>query len=344
MKTVLITGGAGFIGSNFVRHLHSRYPDYRLIVLDALTYAGTVENLPPEFRDMHNSQFAFWYGNVRNAELVDTLVGQSDVVVHFAAETHVTRSIYDNLLFFETDVLGTQVVVNAVLKHLGRIERFIHVSSSEVYGTARTPLMSEDHPLMPMSPYAAAKAGADRLVYSYWETYGVPAIIVRPFNNYGPFQHLEKVIPRFITSCILDQPLRVHGDGSAARDWLYVEDTCGGLDCVLHADLDLVRGEVINLGCGTSTDIETIARLIVEKMRKPQSLITHIGDRPGQVLRHTASTEKARQLLGWGPKVGFGDGLDKTIEWYRASRPWWEKQLWMRSIPIVTKQGTRELH
>lgn len=344
MTTILITGGAGFIGSNFVRHLHDRYPDYRLIVLDALTYAGAVENLPPEFRDGGNDQFVFWYGNVRNAELVDTLMDQSDAVVHFAAETHVTRSIYDNLLFFETDVLGTQVIANSVLKHLSRIQRFIHVSSSEVYGTARTPRMAEDHLLMPMSPYAAAKAGADRLVYSYWETYGVPAVVVRPFNNYGPYQHLEKAVPRFITSCILDESLRVHGDGTAARDWLYVDDTCEGLDRILHADISVIQGEALNLGCGVSHDVGTIARMIVAKMGKSDSLITYIGDRPGQVFRHTADNEKAARLLGWRPRTSFTDGLDKTIEWYRANRPWWEKQLWMRSIPIVTKQGKRELH
>jgi dTDP-glucose 4,6-dehydratase len=344
MKTILVTGGAGFIGSNFVRFLHDRYPASRLIVLDALTYAGDVENLPAEFRDMENEQYTFWYGNIRNAELVDTLVSQSDVVVHFAAETHVTRSIYDNLLFFETDVLGTQVVVNSVLKHLQRIERFIHISSSEVYGTARTPRMDEEHPLIPMSPYAAAKAGADRLVHSYWETYGLPAIIVRPFNNYGPYQHLEKAVPRFVTSCILDEPLRVHGDGSAARDWLYVEDTCEGLDRVLHADLDRVKGQAINLGCGVSHDIETIVHRIVAKMEKPERLITHIGDRPGQVFRHTASIEKAQRLLDWRPRVSLEEGLERTIAWYRDNRSWWEKQLWMRSIPIVTKKGKRELH
>ncbi len=344
MTTILITGGAGFIGSNFVRYLHARYPDYRLIVLDALTYAGAVENLPPEFRDGGNDQFVFWYGNVRNAELVDTLMEQSDMVVHFAAETHVTRSIYDNHLFFETDVLGTQVIANSVLKYLHRIERFIHISSSEVYGTARAPLMEEDHPLMPMSPYAAAKAGADRLVYSYWETYGVPVVIIRPFNNYGPFQHLEKVIPRFITSCILDEPLRIHGDGTAARDWLYVEDTCEALAQVLHADPDLVKGQAINLGSGVSHDIATIARLIVTRMGKPESLIIQIGDRPGQVFRHTASPDKAVRLLGWRPTIPFLDGLDKTIAWYRSNRPWWEKHLWMRNIPIITKQGKRELH
>ena len=175
---------------------------------------------------------------MRNASLVDTLVEQADVVVHFAAETHVTRSIYDNYHFFETDVLGTQVVANSVLKHIKHIDRFIHISTSEVYGTARAPRMDEEAPLMPMSPYASAKAGADRLVYSYWATYNLPAVIVRPFNQFGPRQHLEKVIPRFITSCLLDEPLRVHGDGSAARDFIYVEDTCRALDCLAHCDRD----------------------------------------------------------------------------------------------------------
>ena len=197
---------------------------------------------------------------------------------------------------------------------------------------------------MPMSPYAAAKAGADRLAYSYWETYSIPVVIVRPFNNYGPFQHLEKAVPRFITSCILDEPLRVHGDGRAARDWLYVEDTCEALDRMLHVELDRIKGETINLGCGVSHDIVTVAQMIVDKMSKPEGLITYIGDRPGQVFRHTASVEKAARLLDWHPKTAFTDGLDKTIAWYRGNRPWWEKQLWMRNIPIVTKQGKRELH
>src|SRR5262245_58246786 len=253
-KVVLITGGAGFMGSNFVRYLRRKYPRYRIIVLDALTYAGNTENLPPI--DIQNgTRFSFWYGNIRNGELVDSLVSQSDIVVHFAAETHVTRSIYDNLLFFETDVLGTQVVANAVLKYAKTVERFIHISSSEVYGTALTKVMDENHPLRPMSPYAGAKAGADRLVYSYWSTYNLPAVIVRPFNNFGPYQHLEKVIPRFITSCILNESLTVHGDGKSQRDWLYVGDLCRALDTIIHCDLDCVRGEVFNIGTGISMDI-----------------------------------------------------------------------------------------
>jgi len=342
MKTILITGGAGFIGSNFVRYLLNKYPEYKIVVLDALTYAGNMENLPPVTLD--NSRFSFWYGNVRNGELVDTLVSQSDIVFHFAAETHVTRSIYDNLLFFETDVLGTQVVANAVLKYNHRIERFIHISTSEVYGTANKEIMDEEHPLMPMSPYAAAKVGADRLVYSYWTTYQIPAIIIRPFNNYGLHQHLEKLVPRFITSCLLDEPLTIHGDGKAKRDWLYVEDFCDALDIVLHGDIDRLKGEVINIGTGRSIDILTIAKIITEKMNKPKLLVTYVGDRPGQVFRHTSSTEKAERLLGWKAKTRFEDGLDKAIEWYKNNRSWWEKLLWMRHVPIITKEGRREFH
>jgi dTDP-glucose 4,6-dehydratase len=185
-RTILVTGGAGFIGSNFVHHLYDTYPDYRILVLDALTYAGSLENLPAAVNHASgNGRLQFWYGDVRNASLVDSLVEQSDVVVHFAAETHVTRSIYDNYHFFETDVLGTQVVANSVLKHVKHVDRFIHISTSEVYGTARAPRMDEEAPLMPMSPYASAKAGADRLVYSYFATYNLPAIIVRHSTSSG---------------------------------------------------------------------------------------------------------------------------------------------------------------
>jgi dTDP-glucose 4,6-dehydratase len=344
VSTILATGGAGFIGSNFVRYLYDHYPDYRILVLDLLTYAGSVENLPVGFNQVNNNRLQFWYGDVRNASLVDTLVAESDVVVHFAAETHVTRSIYDNHHFFETDVLGTQVVANAVLKHAKRVNRFIHISTSEVYGTAKGEKMDEDHPLLPMSPYASAKAGADRLVYSYWATYQLPAIIVRPFNQYGPHQHLEKVIPRFITSCLLDEPLRVHGDGSAARDFTHVEDTCRALDCIIHGDLKPLAGEVINLGTGESWSLSQIAPMVVGKMKKPDTPITYVGDRPGQVFRHTADASKAHRLLGWKPKISFDEGLDRTIAWYEANRPWWEKQLWMRDIPITTKAGKREMH
>jgi dTDP-glucose 4,6-dehydratase len=345
MKTVLVTGGAGFIGSNFVHHLYHTYADYKILVLDLLTYAGSVDNLPTDFRDaQHNGRIEFWYGDVRNASLAESLVKRSDIVVHFAAETHVTRSIFDNYHFFETDVLGTQTIANAVLRCADRVERFIHISTSEVYGTARSPRMTEEHALMPLSPYASAKAGADRLVYSYFATYDIPAIIVRPFNNYGPRQHLEKVVPRFITSCLLEEPLRVHGDGSAMRDWTHVDDTCAALDCILHADLAPLRGEVINIGSGDSISIADIAAMVVRVMAASPSLITYAGERPGQVFRHTADRSKAARLIGWAPRVSFEDGLRRTVEWYTKNRDWWHKQLWMREIPIVTRSGDQDLH
>lgn len=342
MYTLLVTGGAGFIGSNFVHYIRKKYPSYSVIVLDALTYAGTMDNLPASINEEDN--FSFWYGNVRNAELVDSLVSQADIVVHFAAETHVTRSIFDNLLFFETDILGTQAVANAVVNHIRKVKRFIHISTSEVYGTAHTDLMDEEHPLMPMSPYASAKAGADRLVYSYWATYDIPAVIIRPFNNYGPHQHLEKAIPRFITSCLLDEPLTVHGDGSAERDWLFVEDHCRALDLIIHCELDKVKGQVINLGTGSSISIQNIAQSIIKAMKKPESLITYISDRPGQVERHTAAIDKACTILDWKPETSFESGLEKTIAWYSDNHSWWEKQLWMRHIPIITRDGKRSMH
>lgn len=343
-KTILVTGGAGFIGSNFVRYLYGKYPDYRIIVLDALTYAGSVENLPVNINEGGEDRLVFWYGNVRNAELVDTLVSQSDIVVHFAAESHVTRSIYDNYIFFETDVIGTQTIANAVLKYRDSIERFIHISTSEVYGTALKELMDEDHPLMPMSPYASAKTGADRLVYSYWATYDIPAVIIRPFNNYGPYQHLEKAIPRFITSCILNEPIRVHGDGSASRDYIFVEDLCRAVDTVMHADAVKVNGEVFNVATGVDRSILSIAKDIVKIMGKDDSLITFVGDRPGQVFRHTGDMSKIKKVLGWKPDVTWETGLKMTTDWYVKNKAWWEKQLWMKAVPIITKSGRRELH
>ena len=343
-KTILITGGAGFIGSNFVRHLYHNYPEYHLIVLDALTYAGSVRNLPVDINSTQEDRLTFWYGNVRNGELVDTLVSQADIVVHFAAETHVTRSIYDNFLFFETDVLGTQTVANSVLKHRRTVERFLHISTSEVYGTAQTDRMAEDHTLGPMSPYASAKAGADLLVQSYWSTYEIPVIIIRPFNNYGPYQHLEKAIPRFITSCILCEPIRVHGQGQAARDYVFVQDVCQAIDTVMHADLSTVQGQVFNVASGEHRSILSIAQDVVRLMGKDESLITFVGDRPGQVFRHTGDYTKIKNFLGWEPKTSWEEGLRKTIMWYEENRKWWERQLWMRAVPIITKTGRRELH
>jgi dTDP-glucose 4,6-dehydratase len=341
-KTILITGGAGFIGSNFVRYLYKKYPDYRILVLDALTYAGSIHNLPEG--SFASDRFEFWYGNVRNAEMVDTLVEQADVVFHFAAESHVTRSIYDNLLFFETDVIGTQVVSNSILKYRDKIELFVHISTSEVYGSALAAKMDEEHPLNPMSPYASAKCGADRLVYSYWATYGIPAVIVRPFNNFGPYQHLEKLVPRFVTSCILGEPLTVHGDGSAARDWLFVEDHCEALDRIMSCRREDVIGQVINLGTERHISVKEIAFIIKELMNANEVPVHYIGNRPGQVFRHTCDISKAKALLDWAPKTSFETGLKSTIDWYQQNQEWWKTQMWMRHIPIVMPDGKREMH
>ncbi|PKL46583.1 MAG: epimerase [Candidatus Riflebacteria bacterium HGW-Riflebacteria-2] len=343
-KTILITGGAGFIGSNFVRYIYNNFPEYNIIVLDALTYAGSVENLPVNINENQDERLIFWYGNVKNGELVDTLMSNANIVVHFAAETHVTRSIYDNFIFFETDVIGTQTVANAALKYRDRIERFIHISTSEVYGTALQPQMNEDHPLNPMSPYASAKAGADRLVYSYWATYDLPVTIIRPFNNFGPYQHLEKAIPRFITSCILNEPIRLHGDGSAARDFVFVRDVCKAIKTVIDAKPELVNGEAFNVASSVDRSMESIAKDIVKRMGKSESLITYVGDRPGQVFRHTGDITKISKTLNWKPETTWEKGLEETIEWYKNNEKWWNKQLWMRALPIITKSGKRELH
>jgi len=339
-KTILITGGAGFIGSCFVRRIFREYPDWRILVLDALTYAGNPENFPKEMKE--SNRFEFWYGNINNIILVDELISRSDAVVHFAAESHVARSIFDNRIFFETDVMGTQTIANAVLKYKKRIERFIHISTSEVYGTALREPMDEDHPIMPLTPYAAAKAGADRLVYSYIVTYKLPAIIIRPFNNYGPYQHLEKAVPRFVTSAILDEPLTIHGNGLAARDWIYVEDVAEAVDLALHADLKKIQGQVINLGTGIAVSILDLAKKILQLMNKPESLLSCIPDRPGQVDKQISSTDKIQRLLGFQPKTKLEQGLEKTIDWYQENRDWWEPLRWMRTVPILTEEGKQE--
>ncbi len=317
MKTILITGGAGFIGSHLVKRLWREHPDYKIVVIDALTYAGNLDNIPDNIKN--DSRFEFWYGDVRNADLVNSLVARSDVVYHLAANSHIARSIYDNYDFFDVDVLGTQTVANAVLKN-HNVERLIHISTSEVFGTALKIPMDEEHPLNPLTPYASAKAGADRLVYSYYKTYDIPAIILRSFNVYGPNQHLEKVIPRFITSASQDKPLTIHGTGEYTRDWNYVDDTCEALDRAMHVDLKTVKGEVINIGTGIDTPIISIAHEILAQMDKPESLITYMGGRPGQVDRHISSTKKSKELLGWHHKTDLYSGLGKTIEWYKMNK------------------------
>jgi dTDP-glucose 4,6-dehydratase len=261
------------------------------------------------------------------------------VVVHFAAETHVPRSISDSLMFVETDVIGTQTVASAVVRHADRLERFIHISTSEVYGSAVGDTMDEEHPLRPMTPYAAAKCGADRLVYSFAQTYGAPAVIVRPFNNYGPRQHLEKLIPRLVTAALLGEALTVHGDGAATRDWIHVSDTCRAVEAVLAAPIDDVRGQVFNAATGIATSVLEIARRILEHTGRDESAIVHTPERPGQVSEQRASVKRSTHVLGFEAQMRLEDGLAATVDWYRENREWWERLRFMRSVPVTGSDG-----
>jgi dTDP-glucose 4,6-dehydratase len=318
VKRVLVTGGAGFISSAFIRHLLRATP-YEVVSLDALTYAGNLENL----RDVRSHErLSFVHGDIRDEGLVRSVVAGIDVIVNAAAESHVEKSIAEGASeFVATNVEGTRVLLDAIREV--PVERFILISSSEVYGTAEREPMDEEHPLNPRSPYAATKAGADRLAYSYCATYGLPIVIVRPFNNYGPHQHPEKVIPRFVLQALADEPLTVHGDGSATRDWLYVEDDAEAIQAVIAADLDLVVGEVINIATGVDVSVSDIADLVLDLTDKPASLKEHVEERPGQVHRHIGSTDKAERLLGWRAETSLEAGLRRTVAWYRENQAWW---------------------
>jgi len=247
-----------------------------------------------------------------------------DVIVNAAAESHVEKSIAEGAReFVTTNVEGTQILLDAIRE--APVERFILISSSEVYGTAERAPMDEEHPLNPRSPYAATKAGADRLAYAYYVTYGLPIVIVRPFNNYGPRQHPEKVIPRFITQALRDKPLTIHGDGHASRDWLYVDDDAEAIEAVIAAPLEHVAGEVLNVATGLDIPVTDIADAVLEALGKPASLKTHVTERPGQVDRHIGSTEKIERLTGWRARTSFDDGLARTIDWYRENEAWWRE-------------------
>jgi dTDP-glucose 4,6-dehydratase len=343
MKSILVTGGAGFVGSNFCKYVLDKYPDYRVVVIDSLTYAGNIDAVGVEHLGKHTDRLRFWYGNVTNGELVGALVAEADIIIHFAAETHVTRSIFDNRLFYETDVIGTQTIANAAAKSK-RLELMIHISTSEVYGTAMSPAIDETHPLNPQSPYASAKCGADRLIYSYWATYNMPCVIMRPFNLFGPRQHLEKLVPRFVTSVLLNEKLTVHGDGSAARDFIFVHDLCRAIDMVIHAPKASVVGEVFNVASGVNRSILEIADDIKRLMRAPGAAVERVVDRPGQVIRHTGDCEKLKKVLGWSAQETWESGLGKTIEWFRDNRVWWERQLWARTVPLTLIDGRVVYH
>src|SRR5213082_190066 len=311
---VLVTGGAGFISSNFIRHLLRATP-YEVVSLDALTYAGNLENLADV---MAHERLSFVRGDICDADLVAEVVAEVDVIVNAAAESHVEKSIAEGgAEFVTTNIQGTRILLDAIRE--APVERFILISSSEVYGTALTAPMDEEHPLNPRSPYAATKAGADRLAYSYFVTYGLPIVIVRPFNNYGPRQHPEKAIPRFVTQAFRGEPLTIHGDGHASRDWLYVDDDAEAIEAIIAAPLDAVAGEVLNVATGIDISVGEIADLVLEMLGKPASLKSFVTERPGQVDRHIGSTEKIERLTGWRARTSFDEGLARTIDWYREN-------------------------
>src|SRR5918995_4180427 len=316
-KRVLVTGGAGFIPSNFIRHLLAATP-YEVVSLDALTYAGNLENL----RDvMSHERLSFVHGDIRDERLVREVVAEVDVIVNAAAESHVAKSIAEGAReFVTTNVEGTQIMLDAIREK--PVERFILISSSEVYGTAERAPMDEEHPLNPRSPYAATKAGADRLAYSYWTTYGLPIVIVRPFNNYGPYQHPEKVVPRFITAALRDEPLTVHGDGHASRDWLYVDDDAEAIEAAIEAPLDAVAGEVVNVATGVDISVRDLAWLVLDAVGSDAGVV-HVDERPGQVDRHIGSTDKLERLTGWRARTSFEAGLGRAGDWYRENEAWW---------------------
>ncbi len=322
MKRVLVTGGAGFISSNVIRYLLAQTP-HEVISLDSLTYAGNLENLADV---MSHERLSFVHGDIRDVDLVADLVAGVDVIVNAAAESHVEKSIEEGASeFVTTNVEGTQILLDAIRRK--PVERFILISSSEVYGTAETDPMDERHPLEPRSPYAATKAGGDRLAYSYFVTYDLPIVIVRPFNNYGPRQHPEKVVPRFITQALAGLPLTIHGDGHASRDWLYVDDHAEAIEALIETPIDVLAGEVVNVATGIDISVAEIADLVLEAVGSTGSTKEHLPERLGQVDRHIGSTEKMMELTGWRARTAFAEGLEQTVSWYRENEAWWRSSL-----------------
>ena len=312
---LLVTGGAGFIGSCFVRHILNKYPDYKVINIDALTYCGNLENL----KDVENNpNYKFVQGNICDRKLVRDLISQVDCVVNFAAESHVDNSIKHPEIFIETNVQGTLNLLQAS-KEIG-IERYLQVSTDEVYGTlGKTGYFYETTPLAPNSPYSASKASADMLVRAYYETYKLPVLTTRCSNNYGPYQYPEKLIPFFISKLLRGEKVPVYGDGLNVRDWLYVYDHCAAIDTVLHKGK---LGEVYNVGGHNEKTNMEITRLILEAMGKDESSIEYVQDRLGHDRRYAISNDKITSELGWKPSVTFEQGIKMTIEWYLNNQDW----------------------
>ncbi|WP_339220212.1 dTDP-glucose 4,6-dehydratase [Paenibacillus sp. FSL W7-1332] len=316
---LLVTGGAGFIGSNFILYMIQQHPDYQIINMDALTYAGNLENLK-SVQDHPN--YSFVQADIADKPAVDAIFQQGiDVVVNFAAESHVDRSILEPEIFVNTNVMGTQVLLDAAQKY--GVTKFVQVSTDEVYGSlGETGLFSETTPLAPNSPYSASKAGGDLLVRAYHETFGLPVNITRCSNNYGPYQFPEKLIPLIISRALNDESLPVYGDGLNIRDWLYVEDHCSAIDLVIHQGK---IGDVYNIGGNNERTNLHIVQTILKELGKPESLITYVADRPGHDRRYGIDPAKMANELGWKPKHNFETGIKETIQWYLNHKDWWTR-------------------
>ncbi len=316
---ILVTGGAGFIGSNFIRHILATEPDCGVVNLDRLTYAGNLENLADVERD---SRYRFIKGSICDVELVDRLLKEGfDVLMNFAAESHVDRSIQDARAFVETNALGTQVILEACRRH--RVPRMVQISTDEVYGSlGPSGRFREDSPLSPNSPYAASKAAGDLLVAAYVRTYGLPAIITRSSNNYGPYQFPEKAVPLFITNALAGEALPLYGDGLQVREWLHVQDHCEALALILKNG---VPGEIYNIGGNCERINIDVARLILRTLGKPESLIVHVEDRLGHDRRYALDMSKLERALGWRPRIPFEAGLKETVGWYEDHVTWWTR-------------------
>jgi dTDP-glucose 4,6-dehydratase len=310
LMKLLITGGAGFIGSNFIHYIYKKYKDYSIINLDKLTYAGNLENLKDLEEQGCINEYQFVKGDIADSELVNSILKQgADAIINFAAESHVDRSIDNARVFIETNILGTHTLLDAALRY--KINRYIQISTDEVYGSLGSlGKFTETTPLAPNSPYSASKAGADLLTRAYYETFGLPAIITRCSNNYGPYQFPEKLIPLFITNALNDQSLPLYGDGLNVRDWIYVEDHCAAIDVVLHSGKP---GEIYNIGGDCERTNQEITKAILAELEKPESLIKYVNDRPGHDRRYAMDTTKINKELGWEPQFNFRRGC--TIQY-----------------------------
>jgi len=318
MAKILVTGGCGFIGSNFVRHVLRSREDWEIINLDKLTYAGNLENL----RDVEEDpRYRFVKGDICDGQMVDEVMRGVDVVVNFAAESHVDRSIDAPEVFMRVNAMGTQNLLAAAHRH--GVSLFVQISTDEVYGSLGAKgKFTEESPLKPNSPYSASKAAADLIVRAYFKTFGLPCIITRSSNNYGPYQFPEKLIPLFISNAMEEKPLPLYGDGLNVRDWIYVEDNCRAIELVIEKGK---AGEIYNIGGGSELTNLAVTREILRQLGKPESLIRFVKDRPGHDRRYALDSSKIRRELGWEPRVSFEEGISRTIKWYRDNAEWWRR-------------------